>query len=410
MGQKHKSRFKVKHRLVHLDCLRGGAALLVCLGHLRAFLFIPYEQIKSPNLLEQGFYFVTGLGHQAVMIFFVMSGFLVGGSVISAHQKGQWTWTGYALRRLTRLWMVLIPALLLTLVWDTVGQQQALAGYNGAYHEIYNSGPGQNRPADLRPLTFLGNTFFLQTISVNCFGTNGPLWSLANEFWYYLLFPLLLGIFVRSGLWSPVSGLRFQVSGFRFLFGVLLFVAALLWLPKGILMGGLVWLLGAGVFAAIQNDRIRSWAAQPWWLAGSGLLLLALLAASRFGKLGGAGDLWLGLGCACLVSALAVRPASGSISGFRFQVSGFSFYARLSAAASEFSYTLYLVHFPVLACLFYTVFKGQQMTPGWQGALWFAGILAGIIIYASAVWWLFERNTDRLRKRIEPILIHRRVE
>ena len=34
------------------------------------------------------FYLATGLGHQAVMIFFVLSGFLVGGSVITAFQPG----------------------------------------------------------------------------------------------------------------------------------------------------------------------------------------------------------------------------------------------------------------------------------------------------------------------------------
>ena len=381
----------MKHRLVHLDCLRGGAALLVCLEHLRAFLFVPYEQLKSPNLLAKGFYFVTGLGHQAVMIFFVLSGFLVGGSVITAHQNGKWSWTGYALRRLTRLWMVLIPALLLTLFWDQIGQHQSPAGYHGEYRMVYNSGPSPQVPADLRPVTFLGNIFFLQTISVNCFGTNSPLWSLANEFWYYLLFPLLLGILVRGTNSETLKTEMLKRGGY-----LVLLVASLILLPRGILAGGLVWLLGAGVFAATQSDRVRSWAAQPWWLAGSGLLVLGLLAASRFEKLGEADDLWLGGGCALLVAGLAVRPAAPGI------------YARISAGASEFSYTLYLVHFPMLACLFYTVFKGQQMTPGIHGTGWFAAILTLVVFYASAVWWLFERNTDRLRKRIEPFLIGRR--
>ena len=78
----------LKHRLVHLDCLRGVAALLVCLEHLRAFLFVPFAQLKSLGVFTKGFYLVTGLGHQAVMIFFVLSGFLVGGSVITAFQPG----------------------------------------------------------------------------------------------------------------------------------------------------------------------------------------------------------------------------------------------------------------------------------------------------------------------------------
>lgn len=422
--------FFVKHRLIHLDLLRGLAALLVCVSHLRAFLFVDFGRVKAPGIWDCVFYFVTGFGHQSVMIFFVMSGFLVGGSVISAYQKGKWSWHGYALRRLTRLWMVLIPALLLTLMWDTLGQHQAPSGYQGAYHAVYNSGPEQDHPADLRPATFLGNALFLQTIDVNCYGTNGPLWSLANEFWYYLLFPLLLG-----SLFS-VSGFRFQVSSFgdglRRLTSALLAVAVLILLPWDILMGGLVWLTGAAVFFLIQKDRVRRWAAQPIWLATSTLMVLGLLAGSRFGRLGIFDDLLLGGGFACLVAALAVRPCSSlagagedarrksegcwgksNIQGdgqgevlnsvFAFRFPFFFYYSRLSISLSEFSYTLYLVHFPLLAFLFYTVFKGQQMSPGIHSTGWFAVILTCLVIYAAAIYWCFERNTDRVRKKVEQL-------
>ncbi|MEI6323526.1 MAG: acyltransferase family protein [bacterium] len=98
----------MKHRLVHLDCLRGMAALLVCVEHLRAFLFVPYARLESPGVVQKGFYFLTGLGHQSVMIFFVLSGFLVGGSFIGSLRKGSWSWKGYLLRRMTRLWVVLV--------------------------------------------------------------------------------------------------------------------------------------------------------------------------------------------------------------------------------------------------------------------------------------------------------------
>jgi len=298
----------VKHRLVHLDCLRGVAALLVCLEHLRAFLFIPFTQIKSPNLLERAFYFVTGLGHQAVMIFFVLSGFLVGGSVISAHQNGKWSWTGYALRRMSRLWMVLIPALLLTLLWDGLGQRQSPAGYRGEFRPLYHSGPALDAPADLRPATFLGNSLFLQTISVNCYGTNGPLWSLANEFWYYLLFPLLLGIIVRGA-----NSETLKAEMLKRTVCAMLALATLLLLPRGILQGGLVWLLGAAVFALLQKERARLWASHPLWLWGSGMLTLGCLAASRLVKLGDADGYVLGASVACLVAALAVRSAPAPV-------------------------------------------------------------------------------------------------
>jgi peptidoglycan/LPS O-acetylase OafA/YrhL len=73
----------------------------------------------------------------------------------------------------------------------------------------------------------------------------------------------------------------------------------------------------------------------------------------------------------------------------------------LSAGASEISYTLYLVHFPVLAFLFLSYFKGSQMTPGLTSGSWFVVTLGGVLLYSAAIWWLFERNTDRVRKAME---------
>ena len=49
----------------------------------------------------------------------------------------------------------------------------------------------------LAPHILFSNIFFLQGIYTPTFGTDGALWSLANEFWYYLLFPLGL-IALRS--------------------------------------------------------------------------------------------------------------------------------------------------------------------------------------------------------------------
>ena len=82
---------------------------------------VDYGQIKTPTNLDRLFYFATGLGHQAVVVFFVLSGYLVGGSVLTAYQSGRWSWAAYALRRLTRLWVVLLPALIITLAVDGLG-------------------------------------------------------------------------------------------------------------------------------------------------------------------------------------------------------------------------------------------------------------------------------------------------
>src|SRR5262249_14488667 len=79
---------------------------------------------------------------------------------------------------------------------------------------------------------FLGNLFFLQTILVPTFGTNGPMWSLANEFWYYVLFPCAF-----LALWKGTT------AGARVLNG-LVFLLCAWFVGRDILLLFPLWLLG----------------------------------------------------------------------------------------------------------------------------------------------------------------------
>src|SRR5579859_7896369 len=127
---------------IHLDMARRVAALLVLVGHLRSFVFVPYGELKSHTIIEMVVWTVSGFGHQAVMIFFVLSGFFISRSVIADQQHRRFEWGSYLIKRLSRLWIVLVPALLLTFLWDLIGR--ALGGasfYEGHLYSIYSSGP-----------------------------------------------------------------------------------------------------------------------------------------------------------------------------------------------------------------------------------------------------------------------------
>lgn len=90
-----------------LDWLRGLSALAVFSGHLRAALFVDFSSLSTSNIFHKLFYLVTGLGHQAVVIFFALSGYLVGGSVIrSIKNVSAIGVRKYFFARITRLWMV----------------------------------------------------------------------------------------------------------------------------------------------------------------------------------------------------------------------------------------------------------------------------------------------------------------
>jgi peptidoglycan/LPS O-acetylase OafA/YrhL len=355
--------------------LRGLAALAVCAGHLRAFLLVDFGEVGSPGILDRLFYFATGLGHQAVLVFFVLSGYLVGGSVLTAYQSRRWSWTNYALRRMTRLWTVLLPALVLTLILDSLGRYWGQEGYRGALNSLYGSGPTLEAPADLRATVFLGNAVFLQTIHVRCFGTNGPLWSLANEFWYYAIFPLLCGaIFVRS-------------FSLRVLY-VILAGALIWWLPSGLVWSGLIWLLGVGSFWAGRFEFLRKIWRHPVWLFATGIFSIGSLVVSKTGSM--LGSDWV-IGIAFALWIVGMSCTDHSVLWIK----------TLASRLSEMSYTLYLVHFPMLAFVFFCFFKGRQFQPGPVTYFLFFTLLVGSVAFAGAMWWSFERNTDKVRKRIE---------
>jgi peptidoglycan/LPS O-acetylase OafA/YrhL len=191
-------------------------------------------------------YFFAGFGHQAVIVFFVLSGFLISSTVIRSHVLGKWSWRDYAINRATRLYVVLVPGLLFGFFWDRLGSW--LFAVKGIYaHSLTDLGAA----VPLKNLTlgtFLGNLLFLQTILCETFGSNGPLWSLANEFWYYVLFPVALG----AGLaWTRR---RFQAA-------ILLTCLAILigiFVGRSILIGFLIWLAGCGLVFLYSRVPVRS--------------------------------------------------------------------------------------------------------------------------------------------------------
>ncbi|RYE96012.1 MAG: hypothetical protein EOO77_41800 [Oxalobacteraceae bacterium] len=123
-----------------------------------------------------------GFGLDAVAIFFVVSGFWIGKSVTDRIRRDRFAWGGYTADRLTRMWIVLIPALLVGLICDTA----YLHIVQGSVHlpEHYPAPAALHERLDASH--FLASMFFLQETLLPPFGSNGPLWSLAYEGFYYL--------------------------------------------------------------------------------------------------------------------------------------------------------------------------------------------------------------------------------
>jgi peptidoglycan/LPS O-acetylase OafA/YrhL len=97
-----------------ISLLRGLAAIEVAAAHLRAGFFPGLRTLDNPALWYQGLSFLTGFAHQAVVVFFLISGWLVGGSLLNKLGQPR-AIKSYAIDRVTRLWTVLLPTFVLIL-------------------------------------------------------------------------------------------------------------------------------------------------------------------------------------------------------------------------------------------------------------------------------------------------------
>jgi peptidoglycan/LPS O-acetylase OafA/YrhL len=362
-----------KQNLYWLDLLRGLAALTVMIGHLRSVLFCDFESIPNPTALDKAFYFVTGFGHQAVIVFFVLSGFFIIRSIDQAISANKWSWRDYLINRLSRLWTVLIPGLFLGLFWDELG----LMFYSG--YEVYSGSIAHLSYFDpngkLDFLTFLGNLTFVQTVCVDTFGTNGALWSLCNEFWYYITFPLIyVGFRMRGSLWGVLPGVAilFLLDYFaidRATHPALYFV---------------VWLFGGVSVWMVSRFRAPHFAGL--YSAALGLMLVVFLCGIR-AKTSALlfNDITLGVVTMLLVVFLSMTEMK-----LRLLKS-------VSAFLSSISYTLYLVHLPI-AVFASAFFFEKRITFTSASFIYFLAMCVFILSYAWAIYYLFERNTYRVKK------------
>ena len=144
-----------------LEALRAFSAIYVFLHHT----------LYTFNLLEQGslFWYLFLFGQEAVIIFFILSGYVIGLSL----EKNEYSFKTYFIHRFTRIYTVIVFSYLISyLCWLTYSN-------------------------DVLPsfTDFIFNIFMLQDKGSSHIGNfaeplfnNQPLWSLGFEWWFYMLF------------------------------------------------------------------------------------------------------------------------------------------------------------------------------------------------------------------------------
>lgn len=147
-----------------LDAMRFIAAFMVLLSHSRNTFFPAFGDLpdNQHNVFTMAFTMFCRMGHEAVVIFFVLSGFLVGGRGIERIKGGTMIVGSYAIDRFSRITPPLLAAIIFYYITSCV-----IPGTPFSW------------------LTAIGNLFSLQGIA--CKSLVSPFWSLSYEVWFYVV-------------------------------------------------------------------------------------------------------------------------------------------------------------------------------------------------------------------------------
>ena len=146
------------NKIIELEALRGFAAIYVVLHH-SVYVFF------SKTIAYKFF----GYGQEAVMIFFLLSGFVIAMSMDKKH----YTFKEYFLHRFFRIYSVFLVAIIISgFIYFYLNPSYSL----DIKQLLLNFAMMQDHP-EMKPGTFTAPIF-----------NDNPLWSLSYEWWFYMIF------------------------------------------------------------------------------------------------------------------------------------------------------------------------------------------------------------------------------
>lgn len=354
---------------LYLDALRLLGAVMVLLAHWAFPRFTGTDHMWMRQ---------HDLGGDGVVVFFVLSGLLISYTAENRRAEGP---SLFAADRLSRLWSVAIPALILCYILDLFGQSAApdmyaIVGYEG----------GVSWQSMLTGVTFTNELWFLSLQP----GSNGPYWSLGYEAWYYAIFA---GFFFAPGRWK------------WWLAGALALAAG----PKIWLLAP-SWLLGVWVWRMIDGGHLKT-LSRPTAiaLAIAPIILYVMLHAQSFhwllrdqtetligatamGMIGPS-DTFAWAAILGVLTSLHILGMAALLQGKHTPETRGLFEPAIRWLAGG-SFALYLVHFPVMH------FAAAYL-PGSVDAVWRQ---AALLLVPCLVAYLFAELTERRRPALRKIL------
>ncbi|HWA21278.1 MAG TPA: acyltransferase [Caulobacterales bacterium] len=170
-------------RISALDSIRGIAAFTVFLVHWLSFVMPP---VASASKLDMALKAFVHLGHPAVIVFFVLSGFVLAGFLFN---KPDTPYANFALKRLVRLYPAFAVSIVLGCGLYLLTYSHQAKGFNAEFWADWDAPPN--------PVMLLRH-FLLLGIVDSDLTLNGPMWSLVYEMRLSLLMPLLAFAALRA--------------------------------------------------------------------------------------------------------------------------------------------------------------------------------------------------------------------
>jgi len=325
-------------RFDNLAAARGLAALIVFLSHIVQVCLLRFAGLGS--ILHR---MSSYLSEYAVLVFFVISGFLIANSLeATAKKSGKLNLGVFAAARVARLYPPLIYAMIISV---------AVYAIMGVFHLPGRAVP-LGLPDDMYAAREIVTIRFKDligalTMTQGLLEVNGPLWSLYIEAKLYVLFACAVGWFVAPyKLWLAIAFVLVAQGGVFYNPDFAAYSA--------------IWMVGALAFYITSEHRQRKSR-----LAVCTLLLIACLVGFAFsspdsvekiGKL--TIDLTFATFTAWLIFCRGLRLPFGE-------------------QIADFSYSLYITHFPVLLL-------AQSLLIATGSSSVFAAAFAGVLGGAAA--------------------------
>jgi peptidoglycan/LPS O-acetylase OafA/YrhL len=376
-------------RVFGLDALRAAAILSVVLAHggLPFVLIGAVNDVAPPAAPYTGWFFLLGHGGAiGVELFFVLSGFLIGGILLRAAESIG-TRAGL-LRFYVRRWFRTLPLFALALAANVIFERYF-------HHHVLTAGEIAGHGFFLRNFAHISLSFFPES------------WSLAVEEWFYLLFPAVLAVALKLS--------RARFARVFVVCATAFFVFSLAARTWGALQPGSTWAGNQRCtviyrFDALMTGVVAAWLAMRFpaaWRRTAGRCAIAGVAI--FGAAYAA--FWI-----FHLKGPEAAPDSFFAKTFRFnfislgialwlpflsvwtpRTEGVAHVAVRKIAL--WSYALYLVHWPLFQLAGAPVFEAWQKTTA--GALsFYVGKTLVAIGLAALLYHVYERPCMRLRDRI----------